>query len=248
MENFKELYNEYMQELGSYCHNKFACRQYSLKAKYPSKVSWFVESMNWRMTECCKGAALLLEAELVIPSAALIRSALENMAILHHLSKIVNETVANNAVSENLDKELMRFLFVNKYKKGVFIDDSTYDSFHKYKPESVAFYMDAVDEDLKLETEEKISIRNFYSSLCEFVHTNTDGIVGSYSYLDEDSEMIYLGPQMTPTHPLYGAFPSTLLVALDMYLVDMYTIHDNMEEFTRVCEEALKDKEMVKNT
>lgn len=108
--------------------------------------------------------------------------------------------------------------------------------------------MDAVDEDLKLETEEKISIRNFYSSLCEFVHTNTDGIVGSYSYLDEDSEMIYLGTQMTPTHPLYGAFPSTLLVALDMYLVDMYTIYDNMEEFTRVCEEALKDKEMVKNT
>ena len=242
MEDFKKLYNEYMQELLSYCHDKVACRQYSLKAKYPFKVSWFLESMNWRMIECCKGAALLLEADLVIPSAALIRSALENMAILHHLSKIVTETVANNAVSENLDKELMRFLFVNKYKKGVFIDDSTYDSFHKYKPELVAFYMDAVDEDLKLETEGKISIRDFYSSLCEFVHTNTDGIVGSYSYLDEDNEIICLGPQMTLGHPVYGAFPSTLLVALDMYLVYMHTIHDNIEEFASVCEEALIDR------
>lgn len=248
MKEFQKMYNEYMEELESYCHDRVACRQYSQKAKYPSKVSWFLESMNWRMMECCKGAALLLVSDLVIPSAALIRSALENMAVLHHLSKIVNETIANNAVSENLDKELMRFLFVNKYKKGVFIDDRTYDSFHKYKPESVAFYMDAVDEDLKLETEGKISIRDFYSSLCEFVHTNTDGIVGSYSYLDEDSEIIYLGPQMTPGHPVYGAFPSTLLVALDMYLVDMHAIYDNMEEFTRVCEEALKDKKSLKRS
>lgn len=240
MEDFKELYKEYIQELALHCHDRVSCRQYSWKAKYPSKVSWFVESMNWRMMECCKGAALLLNADLVIPSAALIRSALENMAILHHLAKMVNETVANNAVSDNLDKELMRFLFVNKYKKGVFIDDSTYDSFHKYKPESVAFYMDALDEDLKAETEDKISIRDFYSTLCEFVHTNTDGIVGSYSYLDEENEMIYLGPQMKTGHPVYGAFPSTLLVALDMYLVDMHSIYDNMEEFTRVCEETLK--------
>lgn len=231
-----------MEELESYCHDRVACRQYSLKAKYPSKVSWFIESMNWRMFECCKGAALLLLSNLTIPSAALIRSALENMAILHHLSKIVNETVVNNAVSDNLDKELMRFLFVNKYRKGVFINDSTYDSFHKYKPESVAFYMDALDEDLKVETEDKVSIRNFYSTLCEFVHTNTDGIVGSYSYLDEEHKMIYLGPQMTPDYPVYGAFPTTLLVALDMYLVDMHSIYDNMEEFTRVCEEALKDR------
>lgn len=242
MEDFKVLYNEYIQELESYCHDQVACRKYSWNAKYPSKVSWFVESMNWRMMECCKGAAMLLEADLVIPSAALIRSALENMAILHHLAKIVDVTVANNAVSDNLDKELMRFLFVNKYKKGVFIDDSTYDSFHPYKPESVAFYMDALDEDLRLETEDKITIRDFYSSLCEFVHTNTDGIVGSYSYLDEEHEIIYLGPQITPDHPVYGAFPSTLLVALDMYLVDMHSIYDNIEEFARVCEVALEDK------
>lgn len=158
MEDFKELYKKYMQELASCCHDRVFCRQYSRKAKYPSKVSLFLESVNWRMMECCKGVALLLEADLVIPSAALIRSALENMAFLHHLAKIVNDTVANNAVSDNLDKELMRFLFVNIYKKGVFIDDSTYDSFHKYKPESVAFYMDALDEDLKVETGDKISV------------------------------------------------------------------------------------------
>lgn len=243
MEDFKVLYNEYIQELESYCHDQVACRKYSWKAKYPSKVSWFVESMNWRMMEHCKGAAMLLEADLVIPSAALIRSALENMAILHHLAKIVDVTVANNAVSDNLDKELMRFLFVNKYKKGVFIDDSTYNSFHKYKPESVAFYMDALDEVLKAETEDNVSIRAFYSSLCEFAHTNTDGIVGSYSYLDEEHEMIYLGPQITPDHPVYGAFPSTLLVALDMYLVDMHSIYDNMEGFARVCEVALNLQE-----
>lgn len=70
----------------------------------------------------------------------------------------------------------MRFLFVNKYKKGIFIVASTYESFHKYKSESVAFYKDALDQDLKLETEDIISIRDFYSSLCEFVHTNTDSI------------------------------------------------------------------------
>lgn len=159
--DFKELYNEYTQDLESCCHDRVACRQCSQKAKYPSKVSWFLESMNWRMMECCKGAALLLKAALAIPSAALIRSALENMAIFYYLAKNVNETVANNAISDNLDKELVRFLFVNRYKKGVFIDDSTYDSIHKYKSESVAFYMDAVDEDLKLETEGKISIRDF---------------------------------------------------------------------------------------
>ena len=35
-------------------------------------------------------------------------------------------------------------------------------------------------------------------------------------------------------------FLDVFLVALDMYLVDMHSIYDNMEEFTRVCEETLK--------
>lgn len=55
--------------------------------------------------------------------------------------------------------------------------------------------------------------------------------------------MIYFGPQITPDHPVYGAFPSTLLVALDIYLVDMHSIYDNMEEFARICEEALNLQE-----
>lgn len=67
--------------------------------------------------------------------------------------------------------------------------------------------------------------------------------MGSYSYLDEEHEMIYFGPQITPDHPVYGAFPSTLLVALDIYLVDMHSIYDNMEEFARICEEALNLQE-----
>ena len=141
--------------------------------------------------------------------------------------------------SNEKDKK-MRLL--QQYKKGIFIDDSTYESFHKYKPKSVAFYMDALEEDLKLETEDKISIRDFYRSLCEIVHTNTDGIVGSYSYLDGENEMIYLCPQMTPDHPVCEAFPSTLLVALNMYIVNMHAIYDNMEGGAKVCEEALKDR------
>ena len=48
--------------------------------------------------------------------------------------------------SNEKDKK-MRLL--RQYKKGIFIDDSTYESFHKYKPKSVAFYMDALEEDLK---------------------------------------------------------------------------------------------------
>lgn len=48
MEDFKEMYKEYIQELASYCHDRVFGRKYSWKAKYPSKVSWFLESMNWR--------------------------------------------------------------------------------------------------------------------------------------------------------------------------------------------------------
>ena len=239
MKNFKEKYDGYMQELTSYCHDKVPCRKYSKRAKYPMKVCWFIEAMNWRMKECCEGASMLLGANLLIPSAALIRSALENLAISHKMSKLVVETVNNNMVLEDLDNELMHFLFVNKYKKGVFVGDDTYDSFCQYKPESVAHLMAGLDEDIIAATNEQISIKDFYSNLCEFVHTNSDGVIGSYSELDENQEMFILGPQVTLFHPIYDAFPLTLLVALDMYLVDMHSIYDNLPEFAKVCEDFL---------
>lgn len=47
---------------------------------------------------------------------------------------------------------------------------------------------------------------------------------------------------MTPDHPVCEAFPSTLLVALNMYIVNMYAICDNIEGGSKVCEEALKDR------
>lgn len=240
MMDFKEKYDRYMHELALYCHDKVPCRKYSMQAKYPSKVVWFIEAMNWRIKECCEGAVILLDANLVIPSAALIRSALENLAILHKMKKMVIETVCNNTISNDLDKELMRFLFANKYKKGVFVDDNTYELFHQYQPDTVALLMDGLDEDVGILTKGQISIKKFYSNLCEFVHTNTDGIMGAYSDLDEDNEMINFGPQITPSHPLYDAFPLTLLVALDLYIVDMRSIYDNLPEFTKVCEEKLK--------
>lgn len=47
---------------------------------------------------------------------------------------------------------------------------------------------------------------------------------------------------MIPDHLVYRAFPSTLLVTLDMYLVNMHAIYDNMEGVSKVCEETLKDR------
>lgn len=90
----------------------------------------------------------------------------------------------------------------------------------------------------KLEKEFPLT-KDFYSTICEFVHPNGDGVGGSYSHLDESAHTVYFGPQLSRNSQMFLAFITTLSCSIDLYLRFVESIKGSIDEFSRLCEEYL---------
>ncbi|MCQ2117856.1 MAG: hypothetical protein MJY76_06960 [Bacteroidales bacterium] len=219
--------NKELKKLTDVCVDEVSNREFSKKSKLPYKLASFIYSMSWRMKECGEAALMLIDCDMVHPSLTLIRCSLENAGIMYSASKIVEEAVGLEELPEDTDAKLMRLLFANKYWKE---EQSEHDL--EYRAERVATYIDAMDMDYP-------GVKKYYHYLCEFVHTNSDGVGQSYSYLDEINDKTYYGPQLNENHSLFPAFVITLQLALTIYNNQVQFVNDNFEQFVILCDKSI---------
>ena len=217
---------ELLMKISEHCENSMQNKEYSNLSKLPYKVMTFVNSMNWRMKECGEAALLLLESDYTHPSLMLIRSAMENAAIIISLADVIDDVIERKNVSAETDKKLMLLLFGNNYRKDdpfTGIDDKL------YKAERIGKHVKRAEELYP-------GFQRYYSYLCEFVHPNYDGVSQSYSVWHIDEDYTTFGPNLKSSHELYDAFTITLVLALSIYLDQIQSIEDNLENFIHLCD------------
>ena len=217
---------ELLMKISEHCVNSMQNKEYSNLSKLPYKVMTFVNSMNWRMKECGEAALLLLESDYTHPSLMLIRSAMENAAIIISLADVIDDVIERKNVSAETDKKLMLLLFGNNYRKDdpfTGIDDKL------YKAERIGKHVKRAEELYP-------GFQRYYSYLCEFVHPNYDGVSQSYSVWHIDEDYTTFGPNLKSSHELYDAFTITLVLALSIYLDQIQSIEDNLEHFIHLCD------------
>lgn len=218
-------------ELSKQCVAGIPNKEYSNLSKLPYKVMTFVNAMNWRMKECAEAAVLLFESDLTHPALMLVRSAMENAAITITLADVVNEVVDRKKVVKEDDDRLMRILFGNNYPK----DDPFTESYDdRLKAERIGKHVRRADELYP-------HFREYYSSLCEYVHPNYDGVSQSFSNLHIEEDKTDFGPMLNCNYRLFDAFTITLVLALHIYLEQLDSIEDNLEDFIH-----LSDIDIVK--
>lgn len=223
-----------LTKLSKQCVNRMENREYSNHSKLPYKVLTFVNAMNWRMKECAKAALLLLESDLTHPSLMLIRGAMENAAITIKLADVVKEVVTRGAIEQGDDDELMRILFGNNYRR----DDPFTD------PDDERLKAERIGKHIKRAEELYPGFQRYYSYLCEFVHPNSDGVGQSFSNLNIEEGYTAFGPQLNASHELYDAFTITLVLALTVYLDQIESINDNLQDFINLCDIDIVKKYM----
>ena len=215
-----------LMKISEHCVNSMQNKEYSNLSKLPYKVMNFVNSMNWRMKECGEGALLLLESDYTHPALMLIRSAMENAAIIISLADVIDDVIERKNVSAETGKKLMLLLFGNNYRKDdpfTGIDDKL------YKAERIGKHVKRAEELYP-------GFQRYYSYLCEFVHPNYDGVSQSYSVLHIDEDYTTFGPNLKSSHELYDSFTITLVLALSIYLNQIQSIEDNLENFIHLCD------------
>ena len=215
-----------LMKISEHCVNSMQNKEYSNLSKLPYKVMTFVNSMNWRMKECGEAALLLLESDYTHPALMLIRSAMENAAIIISLADVIDDVIERKNVSAETDKKLMLLLFGNNYRKDdpfTGIDDKL------YKAERIGKHVKRAEELYP-------GFQRYYSYLCEFVHPNYDGVSQSYSVLHIDEDYTTFGPNLKSSHELYDSFTITLVLALSIYLDQIQSIEDNLENFIHLCD------------
>lgn len=219
-----------LEELSQACLEEINNKQFSRKSKLPFKLAAFVYALSWRMKECSEAALKLVECSFIHSSLMLIRSSLENASILFYTRKVVEEVISANTFPEDIDKKLMSLRFANKYWEE---ERSEHDA--EYRAKTVKFYND------QMETEYP-EVAKYYHFLCEFVHTNSDGVGQSFSLLDENNDKTFFGPQLNEDHFLFSAFVITLQLALHIFTNQVHYIDEHFEEFIKKCDEDIDRK------
>ena len=111
------------------------------------------------------------------------------MALTYELAQIVNSSREDQSIAENLDDSLMCLQFANRFDKGNrYVSEEHYESFKDYKAKNILTFVQKVEKAFP-------QTKDFYSTICEFVHPNGDGVGGSYSKLEEETDTTFFGPR-----------------------------------------------------
>ena len=227
---------EYIDELKSRCIERMFSREYSWKAKHPFKVMSFVNSMTWRMFDMSSAALTLLKQDNIVPSLCLIRACWENMVATYELTNLIIVSCENQLVDKYTGETLQSMLFSNRYDRdNKYVGEEHFEQFKDYKAKNIITLVQKIGMEFPY-------IKDVYATVCEFVHPNHDGVLGSYSYLDEPNHTVEFGPQFTQESWLFPASVETLKCSIHLYLKFIISIEEHIEEFTQLCENFLADK------
>lgn len=199
---------------------------YSHLSKIPFKAHSFMEVMNLRMIDFSESAELLIKNNHIIPSLPLIRALFENIAITNRVVASVEESLLNNKLDENFDELISKILFGTKIEEA-----------DEIPAINILTQIDKLDKNYS-------GLRKFYDSLSEFVHPNSDGVIGSYSELHEDKNYTEIFKVFTVDYPVYKWIESCFILCLDIFLDFANRIRINMRSFTILCEHELEIKQL----
>ena len=234
-----ELLNKcesFINELKTHCVANMFNRQYSWRAKHPYKVMLYVNSMTWRMYDMSKAALALMKQDVITPSICLVRACWENMVATYELKTLVQDCCEQQKITETVDDILMRLLYSNRYEKdNRYVGEEYYESFKEYKAKNILTLVQKLEKDYP-------AAKNFYSTICEYVHPNSDGVCGSYSRLNESTNTTSFGAQFNKQSFLFSSSVTTLGASIALYLEQIEYIKNNLAEFTKLCEAFLKEK------
>lgn len=219
-----------LEELSQVCVEEINNNQFSRRSKLPFKLATFVYALSWRMKECSEAALKMIDWRFVHSALMLIRNSLENASILYYARKILEETVSADILPDDTDNKLMCLQFANKYW-----EDECTEHDNEYRAKPVKFYYNQLEKEYP-------GVARYYHNLCEFVHTNSDGVGQSFSLLDENHHKTFFGPQLHEDHPLFPAFLLTLQLALRIFNDQIYYINDHFDEFVDRCNEDIDRK------
>lgn len=232
----EELINEcheYISELKTHCVDSMFAREYSWRAKHPFKVMSYVNAMTWRMYDMSSAALTLMNQDAIIPSLCLVRACWENMVATYELQTLIQDCCEQQYITEAVDDTLMRLLYSNRYDKdNRYVGTEHYEQFKDYKAKNILTLVQKLEKDYP-------ATKDFYGTICEFVHPNGDGVGGSYSYLDEAIHTVSFGPQFGKQSDLFPAFITTLSCSIALYSEFIESIQESIEEFTKLCEVEL---------
>ena len=220
-----EQCEQYVRKLKKHCVDSMFSREYSWRAKHPFKVMSFVNAMTWRMYDMSHAALILMKDDAIIPSLCLVRACWENMVATFELKELVQLCCEQKALPCDVDETLMRILYSNRYDKdNRYMGGEHYENFKEYRAKNIVTLVQKLEKRYP-------EAKDFYSTICEFVHPNGDGVGGSYSQLDESTQSVSFGPQFSRESQLFPAFITTLSCSIDLYLKFMESIEDNIMVF-----------------
>lgn len=223
----------YISELKTYCVDSMFARAYSWRAKHPFKVMSYVNAMTWRMYDMSSAALTLMKQDAIIPSLCLVRACWENMVATYELKTLIQDCCEQQYISDAVDETLMRLLYSNRFNKdNRYVGEEHYEHFKEYKAKNILTLVQRLEKDYP-------ATKDFYSTICEFVHPNGDGVGGSYSYLDEAKHTVTFGPQLGRQSDLFPAFITTLSCAISLYVDFIESVQERITEFFALCESAL---------
>ena len=142
----------------------------------------------------------------------MVRACWENMVATYELSVLVKDCCEKQIIDSSIDDTLMRILFSNRFEKGnKYVGEEHFQQFEKYKAKNILTLIQKHEKAFS-------QVKDVYSTICEFVHPNHDGVLGSYSYEDESNQTIYFAPQFTQDSWLSSASAATLNCSIYLYI------------------------------
>jgi len=172
---------------------------FTLESKLPWKAIVFRELLFHRFSDLADSAVTMYETNRTIPAFILTRAVVENTAMMYWFSTKVAE-FSETKNEDAFDQFLMKGMFGGRDPES---------------PEESYNILTAVDHIDKLYK----GIRVFYNTLSEFAHPNYSGVMGSYSNLDEEKYITYLGKEHANVSVQFGLMP--LVVCLEVF-IDYY--------------------------
>ncbi len=194
--------------------------EHSTKAKIPYKVELLVEAMNCRMIDFCESIDLLIKHDNIIPTTLLIRSLFEMLAIIDRVNSGIDDSLNENRLTEKFDELIMKLLFGTRY-------DTNYSAIN-------------ILTQLEKINKKQDWVIKFYNDLSEFVHPNSDGVLGSYSELRENEHKNLIYRVINNEHSVYEWFEKCYQLCMVFYYDSVQQIYSKLLDFTILCENDLR--------
>ncbi len=160
---------------------------FALSSKLPYKATSFREVLLHRISDIADVAIDLYENDRLVPAFIETRAVVETTAMVYWLYQRSCEFV-EKPDEDSFDEFLMKGMLGSR------------NGTTKHESYNVLTAVDRLDKEYD-------GLRQMYDTLCEFTHPNWSGVMGSYSKIDKDNYILYLGKEHRKPPLAFGLGP-----------------------------------------